>query len=75
MRRPIADEPVARPTSFLVGDHAVVVAQVMPAWRWTATVDGRLLEGTFQSQAEAWEAGVRDADRLDTGRSPIPGRG
>ncbi len=71
MRHPsrlTADEVVARPTSFLVGDHSVVVAQVTPSWRWTVTVDGRPLEGTFETQAEAWEAGVRDADRVDQGR-------
>jgi hypothetical protein len=66
MRQPIPDDVVALPTAFVVGDHDVVVAQVMPAWRWTTTVDGRLLDGTFQTQAEAWEAGVRDADRVDS---------
>jgi len=71
MRKPStspADELPARPTTFIVGEHTVVVAQVVPSWRWTVTVDGRLLDATFQTQAEAWEAGVRDADRLDQAR-------
>lgn len=68
MRHPptsIADELRARPTSFLVGKHTVVVAQLVPAWRWSVTVDGRLLGATFETQASAWEAGVQDADRAD----------
>jgi hypothetical protein len=70
-KAPTADELVARPTAFLVGDHGLLLAQIAQSWRWTATMDGRLLEGTFQSQAEAWEAGVREADRVDRGsRSP-----
>lgn len=73
MRHPpqsVAEEVLARPTAFVVRDHSVVVAQVMPAWRWTVAVDGTLLDGTFQSQAEAWEAGVREAERLDPARAP-----
>jgi len=61
---------VARPTPFMVGDHSLLLAQLMPSWRWTATMDGRLLDGTFQSQAEAWEAGIREADRVDRASSP-----
>jgi len=73
MRHPspsVAEEVLARPTAFAVRDHGVVVAQVMPAWRWTVSVDGSLLDGTFQTQAEAWEAGVREAERLDQARAP-----
>jgi hypothetical protein len=33
--------------------------------RWTVTVDGRRLDASFETEADAWEAGVRDAHRLD----------
>jgi hypothetical protein len=33
--------------------------------RWTVSVDGGPVPGTFGSQAEAWEAGVRAADVRD----------
>jgi hypothetical protein len=36
--------------------------------RWSVVVDGAPLSGTYRTQADAWEAGVRDADRRD--RSP-----
>lgn len=61
----IADAIAARPTTFAVGEHKLVVAKVMER-RWTVTVDGRLLDASFDTQADAWEAGVRDAHRLDT---------
>jgi hypothetical protein len=56
-----------RPTTFEVGAHKVVVTKVMER-RWTVTVDTRLLDATFATGAEAWEAGVRDAFRLDAVR-------
>jgi hypothetical protein len=37
-------------------------------WRWSVAVDGALLEHRFMSQVEAWEAGVREAARLDQAR-------
>lgn len=64
-KAPTVGDLVARPTTFLVGDHALVLGEIATTWRWTATMDGRLLEGTFRSQAEAWEAGVREAERVD----------
>lgn len=60
----VADSIVTRPTTFDAGGHQLVVAKVMEG-RWTVTVDGRLLDASFQTQAEAWEAGVREAYRLD----------
>jgi hypothetical protein len=65
MSRAPAEDLVALPTTFAVGGHSLLLAQARVTWRWTATMDGRLLEGTFQSQAEAWEEGVREADRVD----------
>jgi hypothetical protein len=53
----------ALPVTFTVGTHAVVVA---PRDRcWSVSVDGTPAASTFGTQAEAWEAGVREADRLD----------
>ena len=69
-KTPAVEELVALPTAFHVGDHGLLLTQLAPSWRWTATMDGRLLEGTFQSQAEAWEAGIREADRVDSASSP-----
>jgi hypothetical protein len=54
------------PVTFSVGPHAVVVAK--QGRRWTVSVDGGASSDTFPTEAEAWEAGVRIADRLD--RSP-----
>ena len=52
-----------RPSTFAVGDHTLVVAMVDR--RWTVSVDSRLLDETFDTGADAWHAGVRDAFRLD----------
>jgi hypothetical protein len=59
----VPDVPT-RPTTFAVGEHTLVVTKVMER-RWTVTVDSRLLDATFATGADAWEAGVRDAFRLD----------
>lgn len=68
-RRPNVPEalPVV-PATFEVGDHKLVVTKVMER-RWTVAVDGRALDATFDSQADAWEAGVRDAHRTDLQRA------
>ncbi len=60
----ISDTIVTRPTTFTVGAHTLLVAKVMER-RWTVTVDDRLIDASFETQADAWEAGVRDAHRLD----------
>ena len=66
MRQPprVPDAVITRPTTFAVGEHTLVVAKVLEG-RWTVTVDSQLLDASFQTQADAWEAGVRDAHRLD----------
>jgi hypothetical protein len=33
--------------------------------RWSVSVDETAYHTSFATQAEAWEAGVREADRLD----------
>lgn len=55
---------VTRPTTFQVGTHVLVVAKLLEG-RWTVAVGGRLLDASFGTQAEAWEAGVREAHHLD----------
>ncbi len=65
-RRPTpADELSCRPTTFMAGAHAVVVAKLATSGRWTLSVDGRPADMTYESEVDAWEAGVRAADRLD----------
>lgn len=60
---PIPELPI-HPITFEVGEHKLVLTKVMER-RWTVAVDSRLLEASFDTQADAWEAGVRDARRLD----------
>jgi hypothetical protein len=60
----VADSIVSRPTTFDVGEHRLVVAKLQER-RWTVAVDGHLLDLRFDTQADAWEAGVREAHRLD----------
>lgn len=50
--------------NFDVGSHRVCVTKMMEG-RWTVAVDGAGNPDSFRSQADAWEAGVREADRLD----------
>jgi hypothetical protein len=49
--------------SYEVGAHLVQL------WgcegRWSVSVDKAAFETSFATRAEAWEAGVREADRLD----------
>lgn len=63
----VLDEVAHRPTSFVVGAHTVVVAKLSTNGRWSVTVDGSRSESTFESEVDAWEDGVRTADRLDRG--------
>lgn len=62
--RPVFDIAY-HPTTFAVGTHAVVLAKAPGSERWTLTLDGTLAPNTFETEVEAWEAGVRGADRLD----------
>jgi hypothetical protein len=67
----IADELANRPTSFVVGAHTVVVARQPTNGRWSVTVDGSRSESTFESEVDAWEDGVRTADRIDRGPAVV----
>jgi hypothetical protein len=72
MRRPVATVPesvVTHPTFFEVGQHRLAVAKVREG-RWTVAVDDRPVDATFESQADAWQAGVREALRIDTPSAP-----
>jgi hypothetical protein len=51
------------PVRFEVGTHVVIVE--LQGRRWSMSVDGQTTATTFPSEAEAWEAGVREADRID----------
>jgi hypothetical protein len=55
---------ITRPAMFHVGEHTLVLTKVMER-RWTVTVDTRPLDASFETQADAWEAGVREGHRLD----------
>jgi hypothetical protein len=59
-----AESVVNIATSFEVGRHVVRVTKVMEG-RWSVTVDGGALDSSYRTQADAWEAGVRESDRLD----------
>ncbi len=49
--------------SYQVGNHVVRVSNANG--RWAVIVDDTELSRWFMNQAEAWAAGVREADRLD----------
>ena len=49
--------------SYQVGNHVVRISNANG--RWAVTVDDAALSRWFMNQAEAWAAGVREADRLD----------
>jgi hypothetical protein len=51
-------------TVFHVGMHTLRVSKVNEG-RWTFSVDDGEVSMTFDTQAAAWEAGVRAADTLD----------
>lgn len=61
------EAPPAIPVVFEVGGHTLHLS-MQPDWRWSLTVDGVRQAGLFMSQVEAWEAGVREAARLDQAR-------
>ncbi len=66
MPRDVSPAPADRlSTVFHVGMHTLRVSKVTEG-RWTFAVDDGEPSSTFPTQAEAWEAGVRAADRLDT---------
>ena len=51
------------PITFEAGAHQLTLT-LGQDWRWTLVIDGQPHHGgTFPTQAEAWEAGVREAFR------------
>ncbi len=54
------------PTRYRVGEHEIQVA-LSNNWLWSCAVDGVALAGSFDTQAAAWEGGVRECARLDSG--------
>ncbi len=49
---------VAPPEVFMVLGHSLSIGYVAQG-RWTVSVDGAPVPGSFGSKVEAWEAGVR----------------
>jgi len=49
------------PVDFLAGEHRLSILCVAVG-RWTVSVDGLPVGGSFRTQVEAWEAGVRAAE-------------
>ena len=45
----------------------VCMTQLAPG-RWAVALDEEKLAGSFDSRADAWEVGVREADRRDMPR-------
>jgi hypothetical protein len=50
-------------SSYEVGGHLIHLSGF--EGRWSVTVDKAAHHTSFATRAEAWEAGVREADRLD----------
>jgi hypothetical protein len=73
MQRPSSPGPrpvlPVRPVTFEAGAHSLAIAFVSQG-RWTVAVDGQAPSGTYATQVEAWEAGVRTAALLDQRPSP-----
>lgn len=52
-----------RPVTFDVGQHRLVMVKVQEG-RWTVAVDGHALDASFETEADAWTAGVREVQRI-----------
>jgi hypothetical protein len=67
LQRP-GETPEAREvrTRYTVGAH--VVETVGQGGRWAAIVDGARLDASFPCSADAWTAGIAEAERLDRPR-------
>jgi hypothetical protein len=64
-RRPVPRlAAMGRPEIFMAREHVLTIVH-QPEDHWTVSVDDRLIPGTFETQVEAWEAGVRAADLQD----------
>ena len=53
-------------TRYVVGAH--VVETIGHSGRWGAIVDGTRLDASFSCSADAWTAGIAEAERLDRPR-------
>jgi hypothetical protein len=62
-------EPFPPPTTYHVGEHTLVLTMVKEQ-RWSVAVDAATLDASFPTRADAWEAGVRAAFRIDAARTP-----
>jgi hypothetical protein len=58
---------------YVVGPHVINVFDAGAGWR--ISVNGTLVEETFATRSEAWQAGLAEVDRLDRrgGEPPPPG--
>lgn len=59
---------LAPPEVFIVLGHSLSIGYVARG-RWTVSVDGGAVPGTFGSKVEAWEAGVRASGIQEQQRS------
>ena len=65
-RRREPDALARLPTRYQVGTHVIEVA-LSSNWAWSCAVDGVALASHFETQAAAWESGVRECARRDSG--------
>lgn len=65
-RRREPDALARLPTRYQVGTHVIEVA-LSANWAWSCAVDGVALTNHFETQAAAWESGVRECARRDSG--------
>jgi hypothetical protein len=56
-------DPQPDPGAFRIGGHLLRLAR--RDGRWTVTIDSVAFDRWFTTPAAAWEAGVREVDRLD----------
>ena len=64
-RRQQPDALARLPTRYQVGSHEIQVA-LSSNWSWSCLVDGAPLDGHYETQASAWESGVRECARRDS---------
>ncbi len=61
-KTPAPEAPPPPPLVYDVGGHEVCLRRIGPSW--TVAVDGCALPFRFEHAADAWAAGVGEADRL-----------
>lgn len=54
------------PITFEAGTHTLTLTMT-PDWQWKVAIDGQQSDFRYPTQAEAWEAGVREASRRSSG--------